>query len=88
MHLLHRIPQFHAEPRENVALPGIVLGVHARLHLLVIDYADPELLLRFRRVEGRARALDLRQELLPIGERVAEAVEDVFCLEVPERLEL
>ena len=88
MHLLHRIPQFHAEPRENVALPGIVLGVHARLHLLVIDYADPELLLCFRRVEGRARALDLRQELLPIGERVAEAVEDVFCLEVPERLEL
>lgn len=88
MHLLHRITKLHAEPRENVALPRVVLGVHARLHLLVIDDANPKLLLRLRRVERRARALDLRQELLPIGERVAEAVEDVFCLEVPERLEL
>ena len=88
MHLLHRIPKLHAEPRENVSLPRVVLGVYARLHLLVIDDAHPELLLSLRRVERRARALDLRQELLPIGERVAEAVEDVFCLEVPERLEL
>ena len=88
MHLLHRITKLHAEPRENVALPRVVLGVYARLHLLVIDDANPKLLLRLRRVERRARALDLRQELLPIGERVAEAVEDVFCLEVPERLEL
>ena len=88
MHLLHRITKLHAEPRENVSLPRVVLGVYARLHLLVIDDANPKLLLRLRRVERRARALDLRQELLPIGERVAEAVEDVFCLEVPERLEL
>jgi hypothetical protein len=88
VHLLHRIPKFHAEPREDVALPRVVLGVHARLHLLVINNADPELLLRLRRVERRARALDLRQELLPVRERVAEAVEDVFGLEVPERLEL
>jgi hypothetical protein len=88
MHLLHRIPKLHAEPRENVALPRVVLGVHARLHLLVIDDAHSKLLLRFRRVERRACALDLRQELLPVCERVAESVEDVFCLEVPQRLEL
>ena len=88
MHLLHRITKLHAEPRENVALPRVVLGVHARLHLLVIDDAHPELLLSLRRVERRARTLDLRQELLPERERVAQPVEHVFRFEVPEGLEL
>ena len=83
MHLLHRIPKFHPEPRQDVPLPRVVLGVHPRLHLLIIDDAHAKLLLRLRRVERRPRALDLRQELLPVCERVAEAVEYVFCLKVP-----
>ena len=56
--------------------------------LLIIDDAYTELLLRLRRVECRARALDLSQKLLPVCERIAEAVEHVFYLEVPQRLEL
>lgn len=65
VHLLHRIAELDAEARQNVALPRVVLGVDARLDLLVIHDAHAKLLLRLRRVERRARALDLRQELLP-----------------------
>lgn len=88
VHLLHRVPELDAEAGEDVALPRVVLGVHARLHLLVVDDADPKGLLRLGRVERRARLLDLCEKLLPVRERVAEPVEDVFGLEVPERLEL
>ena len=88
VHLLHRVAELDAEAGEDVALPRVVLCVHARLDLLVVDDADPERLLRLGRVERRARLLDLGEELLPVGERVAEAVEDVFGLEVPEGLEL
>ena len=42
----------------------------------------------YRTAERRTRLLDLRQQLLPVRERVSESVEDVFCLKVPERLEL
>lgn len=88
MHFLHRVPELHAESRQNVPLPRVVLGVHPRLHLLIIHDAHPELLLLLRRVERNTRALNLRKELLPICERIAEAIEHVFGLEVPERLEL
>ena len=88
VHLLHRIAELDAEPRQNVALPRVVLGVHARLHLLVVHDAHAKLLLRLRRVEQRARALDLGQQLLPVRERVPQPVEHVFRLEVPQRLEL
>ena len=88
VHLLHRVAELDAEPAQDVALPGVVLCVHARLDLLVVDDADAERLLRLGRVERRARLLDLREELLPVRERVAEPVEDVFGFEVPEGLEL
>ena len=88
VHFLHRIAELDAESRQNVALPRVVLGVHARLHLLVIHDAHAKFLPRLRRVERRARALDLGQELLPKRERVAQAIEYVFRLEVPQRLEL
>ena len=88
MHFLHRIPKLDAEPREDIALPRVIFGIDARLHLFIIDNAHPKLFLRFRRVERLARSLNLRQELLPVRERVAEPIEDVFGLEVPERLEL
>ena len=88
VHFLHRIAELDAESRQNVALPRVVLGVHARLHLLVIHDAHAKFLLRLRRVERRARTLDLGQELLPQRERVAQAIEHVFRLEVPQRLEL
>ena len=88
MHLLHRISELDAEATQDVPLPRVVLRVHARLHLLVVDHAHAERLLRLGRVERRTRLLDLRQQLLPVRERVSESVEDVFCLKVPERLEL
>lgn len=88
MHLLHRVAQLDAEPAQNIALPRIVLGIHAGLHLLIVDNTDAERLLCVRRVECRARLLDLREQLLPVRERVAQAVEHEFGLEVPERLEL
>lgn len=88
MHLLHRVPQLHPKPAQNIPLPSIILRVHPRLHLLVIDHADAERFLRLRGIERRARLLDLGEELLPVRERVSEAVEDVFGFEVPEGLEL
>jgi hypothetical protein len=88
VHFLHRITELDAKPGQNVSLPCVVPCVDARLDLFVIDDADAKLLLRLRRVERRARALDLRQELLPVRERVAQPVEDVFGLEIPEGLEL
>lgn len=84
VHLLHCVPELDPEPTQDVALPRVVLGVHARLHLLVVDDADAERLLRLGRVERRPRLLDFGEELLPIGERVAEPAEDIFGFEVPE----
>ena len=88
MHLLHRIPQLHPESTQDVPLPRIVLCIHPRLHLLVVDHAHPKRFLRVRRVERRPRLLDFRQQLLPVRERVSEPVEHVFGFEVPQRLEL
>lgn len=88
VHLLHRVSELHAEAAENIALPHIVLRVHARLHLLIIDHTSAKRALRLRRVERRPRLLDFREQLLPVRERVAESVEDVFGFEVPKRLEL
>ena len=80
MHFLHRIPKLDAEPGQNIALPRVILGIHARLHLLIIHDAHAKLLLRLRRVERRPCTLDLRQKLLPVRERVPESVEHVFRL--------
>ncbi len=80
MHFLHRIAKLDAKPGQNIALPRVILGVHARLDLLIIHDAHAEFLLRLRRVERRPRALDLRQKLLPMRERVPEPVEHVFRL--------
>lgn len=88
VHLLHGVAELNAEATEDVTLPRVVLRVHARLHLLVVDDTHAKRLLCFRRVEGGACFLDLRQQLLPVAKVVAEAVEDVFGFEVPERLEL
>ena len=59
VHLLHRIAQLDTEPAQNVPLPRVVLGVHPRLHLLIIDHAHAETALRLRRVKRRSRLLDL-----------------------------
>lgn len=88
MHLLHRVPQLHSEPTQDIPLPRIVLCVHPRLYLLVINHAHPKRLLCLGRVECRASFLDLCKELLPVCEIFAEAVEDVFGFQVPEGLEL
>lgn len=88
MHLLHRVPKLNTEPAQDVALPGIVLGVHASLHLFVVDDADAKRLLRLGGVEGRPGLLDLGEELLPVGKRVTEAIEDIFRFEIPQGLEL
>ena len=80
MHLLHRVAKLHPEPGQNIALPRVVLGVHARLHLLIIHDTHAEFLLRLRRVKRRPCSLDLRQKLLPMRERVPESVEHVFRL--------
>ena len=80
MHLLHGIPKLDAKPAQYLALPGVVLGVHARLNLLIVDDADAKAVLRPGGVERRTGLLDFREELLPVRERVAEAVKDVFGL--------
>ena len=88
VHLLHRVPQLDTEPTQNVPLPRVVLGVHPRLHLLVIHDANPETALRLRGVKRRPRLFDFGKQLLPVCERISESVEDVFGFKVPERLEL
>ena len=88
MHLLHRVAELDTEATQDVALPGVVLGVDARLHLLVVDDAHAERLLRLRSVERGTRLLDLRKELLPMSEIFAETIKDVFRLQIPQRLEL
>lgn len=88
MHLLHRHTQLSSEPVHNIPLPRIVLGIDPRLDLLVVDDAHPEALLGLRSIERRASFLDLCEQLLPVRERVSEAVEHVFCFKIPERLEL
>ena len=88
MHLLHRIPQLDAKPTQNIPLPRVILCIDPRLHLLVIDDAHAETTLCLRGVKRRARFFDLSEELLPVGERVAKSVEDVFGFEVPKGLEL
>ena len=60
MHLLHRIAKLDPEPGQNIALPRVILGIHARLHLLIIHDAHAKFLLGLRRVERRPCTLDLR----------------------------
>ena len=88
VHLLHRHAQLRSKPVHDIPLPRVVLRVHPRLDLFVIDDTYPEALLGLGSVERRPSFLDLRQELLPVRERVSEAVEHVFGFEIPERLEL
>jgi len=88
VHLLHRYAQLRPKPVHDIPLPRVVLGVDPRLHLLVVDDAHAEALLRLRGVERRTRLLDLCEELLPIRERVSEPIEHVFGLEIPQGLEL
>jgi hypothetical protein len=88
MHLLHRHTQLGSEPVHNIPLPRVVLGINPRLDLLVVDDAHAEALLRLRGVERRTSFLDLCEELLPVRERVSEAIEHVFGFEIPEGLEL
>ena len=80
MHLLHGIPQLHPKPTQNILLPRIILGIHLRLHLLVINRTHSERILDVSNVE--------RAFLLPVCEIFAEAVEDVVGFEIPEGLEL
>ena len=75
MHLFHRHAQLGSEPVHNIPLPRIVLGVNPRLDLLVVDNAHAEALLCLGGVECRTSFLDLCEELLPVRERVPEAVE-------------
>lgn len=88
MHFLHRVAQLDTKPTQNVPLPRIILGVHPRLHLFVINDADAKTALRLRRIKRRARFLNLGEELLPVRKRVSKSIEDVLGFEVPERLEL
>lgn len=78
MHFLHRIAKLDAEPRQYIALPRVILGVHPRLHLLIVHDAHAKFLLRLCRVERRPCTLNLRQKLLPMRERVPESIEYVF----------
>ena len=87
-HILHRISKLDAEPAENIALPSVILGIDPSLHLLVVDNACAESVLRLGGIEGCTSLLNLCEQLLPVRERVAEAVEDVFGFEIPEGLEL
>ena len=84
MHLLHLVRELHPEPLQDVPLPRVVLGVHPRLNLLVVDYADAKAALRVRVVKSLPCALDLDQQLLPVCERVAQARENVLGFKVPE----
>ena len=84
MHLLHSIAQLDTKPPQNLLLPGIVLGIHPALHLLIVDHAHAKALLCLGGVKGCACLFDFGEELLPVGEVLAESVEDVFGFEIPE----
>ena len=88
VHLLHCITKLNTEPAQDIALPSIILGIHACLHLLIVNHTNTEVFLGLRSVEGRSSFLDLSKQLLPAGERIAESVENVFGFEVPQGLEL
>ena len=88
VHLLHCITKLNTEPTQDIALPSIILGIHACLHLLIVNHTDTEVFLSFRSVEGRSSFLDLSKQLLPAGERIAKSVENVFGFEIPQGLEL
>ena len=87
-HVLHRVAELDAEPAKDITLPGVVFRVDTRLDLFVVDHAGAEGVLRLGRVKRRTRLLNFGEKLLPVCERVTEAVEDVFGLEIPEGLEL
>ena len=42
VHLLHSISELYTKATEDVTLPSVVLGVDARLNLLVVDNANAE----------------------------------------------
>jgi hypothetical protein len=88
MHLLHGISKLDAEPAQYIPLPRIVLGVDLRLDLFIINYADSKRALSVRVIERRSSLLDLGKQLLPIGQRVTQSIEDIFRLQVPQRLKL
>lgn len=87
MHLLDRNAQLAPETTQNLLLPRVVLGVHARLHLLIVHHCRSEPLLRRGGVERRSCLLDLRQELLPVAQSIPQPRKHMLGLEVPERLE-
>jgi hypothetical protein len=70
----HGSAELDAVAAEDVALPGVVFGVDLALDRGVVDDADAESALGVRVVERRAGLLDLGEELSPVGERVAEAL--------------
>lgn len=88
VHLLHGISELDTEATQDVSLPGVVLSVHPRLHLLIIDDTNSKGLLGFRGIERRTGFLNFGKELLPVSEVVTKPIEDVFRFEVPQRLEL
>ena len=88
VHLLHGISKLDTEPTENVALPCVIFRVHARLDLFVVNDTDNKGLLSLGGVKGRSSLLYLRQELLPAGQGVSKAVEDIVGFKIPKRLEL
>lgn len=66
MHVLHSVPELHTEATENISLPSVILRIHARLYLLIVNNACTERALRLGCIECRSRLLDLRKQLLPV----------------------
>jgi len=60
VHLLHGISKFDTESTKDVALPCVVLRIHARLDLFVVNNADHKGLLRLGGVKGSSGLLNLR----------------------------
>jgi hypothetical protein len=76
MDVSHGGAELDTVPAEDVALPGVVLGIHLTLNGGVVDDADSKGALGVGVVESRSSLLDLGEELSPIGKGVAETLQE------------
>ena len=85
-------PQRHGRRAYSAAAayrrPRIIFRIHPCLHLLINNNTHPKRFLGIRCIKRRLRFLHFCKKLPPVRERVPEAVEHVFRLEIPEGLKL
>src|ERR1700720_4101726 len=62
IHLLHSITKFHPKLTKDVPFPGVVLGIHPCLNLLIIDHTNSERVLHVQVVKCGPCLLNFHKE--------------------------